>query len=241
MHPPESAMRTLLLSLLLLAGCASRPAPYEPTLLDAAIAAAGGEAALSAAHTLHWTGDATVYAGKRRIELGVDTSVTPALGQEGLRARSHTWLRDQPDTTRRVLAIDDGTGWTERDGRREEMPAPMREHERLQYAVYGLMLLVPLRDPGVRLQRRPDRDGLRVLHVEHPSALPAELFFDARNRLVAIENRVPDPEHGEPVAQRFSFEGDIADRGVHWPRAVRISHDGKPYFELRLRTFEASP
>jgi hypothetical protein len=229
-------MRALLL-LLLLSGCATAPAPdADIALLEAAIDAAGGQANLARARTLHWTGEATVFAGERRIELGVDTMVTPFV-----RARSTTWLRDQPETTRRVLAIDGARGWTERDGRREEMPCPMREHERLQYAIYGLMQLAPLRAPGVRLQRLPDREGLRVLHVEHPSAVPAQLFFDDSNRLVAIENSVPDPEHSTPVAQRFSFEGDVADAGVHWPRTLRISQDGRPYFELRLRTFEALP
>ncbi|HWI23771.1 MAG TPA: hypothetical protein VNS59_02490 [Lysobacter sp.] len=225
----------LLLLLLLLSGCATAP-DTDTALLEAAIDAAGGDTSLARARTLHWTGEATVFAGERRIELGVDTMVTPFL-----RARSTTWLRDQPETTRRVLAIDGANGWTERDGRREEMPDAMREHERLQYAVYGLMQLAPLRAPGVRLQRLPDRDGLRVLHVEHPSALPADLFFDARNRLVAIENSVPDPERGTPVAQRFSFEGDIVSAGAHWPRTLRISQDGRPYFELRLRTLEALP
>ena len=227
-------MRALLLTLLLLAGCASRPTPSpESALLDAAIAAAGGEAALSRVRSLHWTGAATVFAGERRIELGVDTTVTPFR-----LARSQTWLRDQPGTTRRVMAIDGGRGWTERDGRREDMPVAMREHERLQFAVYGLMLLAPLRDPGVRLQRLPDRDGLRVLHVEHPAALPADLFFDAGNRLVALEDTVPDPEHGTPVTQRFTFEGELVASGAHWPRMIRISQDGKPYFELRLETLE---
>ena len=229
-------MRVLLL-LLLLSGCATTPAPdAETALLEAAIDAAGGQAELARARTLHWTGEATVFAGERRIELGVDTTVTPFV-----RARSATWLLEQPETTRRVLAIDGARGWTERDGRREEMSSAMHEHERLQYAVYGLVQLAPLRAPGVRLQRLPDRDGLRVLHVEHPSALPADLFFDARNHLVAIENRVPGPEHGTPVAQHFSFEGDIVAAGVHWPRTLRISQDGRPYFELRLRSFEALP
>lgn len=229
-------MRVLLL-LLLLAGCATTPAPDpDSALLEAAIDAAGGETNLARIRTLHWTGDATVFAGERRIELGVDTTVTPFL-----RARSTTWLRDQPETTRRVLTIDGARGWTERDGRREEMPAAMREHERLQYAVYGLMQLATLRAPGVRVHRLPDREGLRVLHVEHPSALPADLFFDANDRLVSIENTVPGPEHGTPTAQRFTFQGDIADAGVDWPRTLRISQDGRPYFELRLQTFEALP
>jgi len=109
-------MRVLLL-LLLLCGCATTRSPVpDIALLDAAIDAAGGETNLARVRTLHWTGEATVFAGERRIELGVDTTVTPFL-----RARSTTWLRDQPETTRRVLAIDGAHGWTERDGRREEM------------------------------------------------------------------------------------------------------------------------
>ncbi|HEV8694159.1 MAG TPA: hypothetical protein VGQ93_08270, partial [Lysobacter sp.] len=70
----------LLAVLLLLASCvptARNTLSPEETLLSEAIAAAGGETALRRGQVLHWTGEATVFAGDRRIELGVDSTVAP--------------------------------------------------------------------------------------------------------------------------------------------------------------------
>ena len=200
-------------------------------LLDQAIAAAGGEAALSRVHALRWTGEATVYDADGQIALGVDTHVVPFE-----RAKSDTWLRGDNRRTQRTLEIGPDGGWTVRDGQRTPMPAPMLAHERLQYATYGLMLIAPLRQADVVVQRGPDVDGLRVLHVEHPRAPPSDLFFDARGKLVRIENVVPKPDGFGSDRQRFDFEGVIESNGLVWPRAMRISHEGQPYFELRLAT-----
>lgn len=198
-------------------------------LLDQAIVAAGGEAALSRVHALRWTGEATVFDPDGQIALGVDTRVVPFE-----RAKSDTWLRERRRHTLRTLEIGPDGGWTTRDGQRTPMPAPMLAHERLQYATYGLMLLAPLREPDVVVQRGPDVDGLRVLHVEHPRAAPSDLYFDARGRLVRIDNVVPKPDGFGSDRQRFDFEGVIEANGLVWPRAMRISHEGEPYFELRL-------
>ena len=221
----------VLAALVLLTGCVGRPAP-DPAraLLDEAILAAGGDA-LSGVRALRWTGEATVFAGDRRIELGVDTRVEP-FGA----ARSDTWLRDQGRASMRTLAVGAERGEMTRDGKPAPMPAAMFAHERLQYATYGLMLLAPLRDPRVVLERGADADGLRVLHVEHPDAAPADLFFDTGGRLVRLDDVVPDPEGKGTVQQRFDFEGVVESDGVHWPRVVRISQADKPYFELRIAT-----
>lgn len=61
-----------------LTACAHAPSTSPAdTLLQQAIDAAGGEAALSRAQVLAWTGEATVLADGQRIELGVDTRVAP--------------------------------------------------------------------------------------------------------------------------------------------------------------------
>ena len=86
------------------------------------------------------------------------------------------------------------------------------------------------------LRREPDRDGLRILHVEHPNAAPADLYFDANTALVRLEDTVPAAEGAGRVLQRFDFEGATAANGIRWPRMIRITQDGKPYFELRIAT-----
>jgi hypothetical protein len=174
------------------------------------------------ARVLHWTGEATVFAGERRIELGVDTTVEPFL-----RARSDTWLRDPGRASLRTLEIDGRAGWTTRDGKREAMPVAMAEHERLQYATYGLMLAAPTQHAAGTIQ------------LNDPRAAPATLTYDDTGRLVALDNVVPDPEGTGTVRQHFTFEGVVESHGVRWPRVIRIAQDDVPFFELRIAMFEA--
>ena len=108
------------------AGCmhtASMSTP-EQNLLQQAIEAAGGEAALMHARVLSWSGEADVYAtADSKIELGAETRIEP-FGN----ARSDTWLRAQGRTTMRRMEIDGDQGWMTRDGKRTPMPAAMLLH-----------------------------------------------------------------------------------------------------------------
>lgn len=56
-----------------------------------------------------------------------------------------------------------------------------------------------------------------------------------------LTNHVPAADGNGSVTQRFDFEGTIEADGVRWPRTLRISQSGKPYFELHLSTFHATP
>lgn len=221
-----------------LTACAHAPSTSPAdTLLQQAIDAAGGEAALSRAQVLAWTGEATVLADGQRIELGVDTRVAPFT-----KARSDTWVRDPGRNTLRSLEIDGDQGWMTRGGQRTAMPIAMQRHERVQYAVYGLMRLVTLRDAGADVQALPDdAGGLRGLRVSHPQAPATDMYFHDDGRLAYLTNSVPAAEGHGSVAQRFDFEGTIEADGVRWPRTLRISQSGKPYFELHLSTFHATP
>lgn len=221
-------------------GACATPLQSRPTsadaVLDHAIAYAGGEAALTRTPALRWKGSATVHGGERRIEITVETEVQPFE-----RARSDSWPTAEGRAGMRRLDIDADQGWMERNGARESMPVQMLRHERLQYAVYGLMRLVTLRDPGVRLAVLPaDHDGRRGLHVEHPKARPADLYFDADGRLAYLKNAVPAAEGKGEHQQIFRFEGEIRSNGVRWPRQIHITQDGQPYFELALSDFDAA-
>ena len=229
----------LLVTLLLLASCARiapRPDPGQ-ALLQQAIDAAGGEAALTRARILTWSGTAAVFAGDKTIELGVDSRVVPFRS-----AQSDTWLRDSGRATLRSLQIDGDQGWMVRDGQRTPMPARMLRHEQSQYAVYGLMRLVTLRDQGVVLRMlAADGKGRRGLHIQHPSAPDADMYFNSDGRLTYLIDSVPAGDSDATASQRFEFEGSIEGDGVRWPRILRIYQNGKPFFELRLQQFRAEP
>jgi hypothetical protein len=113
----------------------------------------------------------------------------------------------------------------------------MLTHEREQFAMYGLMRLITLRDPGATFAPLPvtsdGRDGLRV---RHPRAVPTDLFF-ASGKLVAATNRVDAPDGGARIDQRFEFSGEIMGAGVRWPRSLSLFQSGQPYFSLDLATF----
>jgi hypothetical protein len=207
-------------------------------LLDRAIARAGGRRALDRAKVLAWTGEAMIFAGGRRIEIGASTVVEPFAY-----ARSESWLKADGPARSRTMLIEGDQGRILRGGKTEPMPAAMLAHERQQFAAYGLMRLVTLRDKGAAFRLAgPDATGLQGLEVAHPSAPPAVLWFGPDGRLAALTDRVPDPEGGPaPIEQRFTFEGEIVGAGVRWPRTLRIAQNGAPYFELTLSSFSPRP
>lgn len=226
--------RLALLAALVLGGAAPAPAPRA--LLAYEIERAGGERALTAARVLAWRGIATVDAGGRTVRIGVDTVVEP-FGY----ARSDTWLIDKP-ADRRSLLIEGDRGWVIAGGKRTAMAPAMLRHERQQYALYGLMRLVTLRDRAVSIRHGVDsvRGDCSSLIVDHPAATKTEMMF-VDGRLATASNRVDSPGAGPPIAQEFAFSGEITSSGVRWPRSIAITHGGKPYFTLTLTHFAAGP
>lgn len=209
-------------------------APAADPMLERAVTRAGGAAALGRAETLSWQGRATIHAGGNVIEIGVSTRVVPFRS-----ARSDSWLLSQGPASMRALIIEGEEGWTERGGVRAPMPAPMLRHERQQYAIYGLMRLLPAR--GHVVARRTEPGGRTVLTVAHPEAPVAELVFDHSGRLIEARDRVADPDGGAAeIDQIFLFSGEIVDHGVHWPRRIDILQRGQPYFTLQIDRFEVS-
>lgn len=227
---------------LLAAGAAAAMLPLAPAaafagdkLLRRAIRRAGGRKVLSRVRLLSWEGEATVFDGDRRIELGVSTIVAPFVS-----ARSTSWLLSQGKASARTMIITETGGRVERDGRSEELPPRLVAHERAQFAMYGLMLLAPLDHGGASIrQPHVPSSNFDILRVSHKLAPLTRLFFESDGRLAEAVNTVPHPETGQPVRQRFIFSEEQMPGPVHWPRTIRIEQEGKPYFELRLSRFEA--
>ena len=202
-------------------------------LLSQAIVAAGGQSALSAAPVLAWTGTARIYSDKKIIDISVDTVVEPPV-----RARSISWLTEVGRSTERTLAIDESGGTLIRGGVRTAMPQPMFDHERQQYAIYELLRLTPLRRADVTLIFLPnDRSGRRGVQVRRPNLPSANMWFDKDARLAMVETTVTDPGAGGSIREEVVFFGQIEDKGVHWPKLIKITCNGKPYFDLTLTSF----
>ena len=76
-------------------------------------------------------------------------------------ARSDSWLLSDGPTKTRSLIIEPEGGWIERDGAQTPMPPAILRHERAQYALYGLMRLVSLSDPGASGLAGPEANTLQ--------------------------------------------------------------------------------
>jgi hypothetical protein len=204
--------------------------------LDTAIAVAGGREALNRCRTLRWTG---VVRGVTPLGIRVDTTVTP-FGY----ARSDTWLETEGPEKKRTLLIEGEQGWTIVNGEKKPMTPAMLLHERQQYALYGLMRLVTLEEPGVTLSVRMRSDGEGfTLDTRHPQAPAARLMFDRMARLEGAEYLVAHPETGAPVQETVVFENmkrrRVKGGMIRWPEKLRMFQNGKPYLELTFETFEA--
>ena len=183
---------------------------------------------------LRWKGQALVHAGGHDVAITVSTIVVPFDW-----ARSESWPTARGRDVARTMLITPEGGWVERGGRSDPLPPAFVEHERAQFAIYGLMLLAPLLHPPGRLTRLPDQDGFSRLLAERRPAPPTELWFDSLGRLAEARNQVPAPEGGERISQRFVFSKEPMAAPIRWPRELRIEQGGQPYFELRLNRFEA--
>ncbi len=201
----------------------------DPTaLLDRAIKAAGGEAALRRATVLKWRGRAFVYPGDRRIEIEGQWIVEPPD-----RAVVVTWEKDKRKESTRRLILLGSEGWMERAGERTPMPPEMLASERDQFDLYSVMRLLPLREPGVRLSAM----GPRSLRVERDGRPDVELTFDGSGSLDRLRVELHDPVSDRKVVEKITFTGLLEAGGVRWPRRMSITRDSAAFFDLELTEF----
>jgi hypothetical protein len=238
--------RLLLLAFPALAACASMQEASAPaadayagkSVLDAAIDAAGGEAALRQVKELGWTGTAVVNAGGKTTEIELETIVRPFSY-----ARSTSWPKAEGKKAARTIQIEYGKAWTINRVVWTPMTEAETAHEIQQFALYGVMLLAPLRDPSATVKEAPiGADGTRAIQVTYPGAAPTELEFDASGKLVRAGLTVRDPKGGAAdIVETVKFSGEMVSNGVKWPKRITIEQNGAPYFDLTLATFEARP
>ena len=207
------------------------------SVLETAIEAAGGEAALGKVKELNWTGSATVSTGGKTTEIEMQTVVRPFSY-----ARSTSWPKAEGEKAARTVQVQFGGAWTVNRVTWTPMPEAEAEHENQQYALYGLMLLAPLKDASATVKEAPaGADGTRAIQVTYPETPATELEFDSSGKLVRAGFSVRDPKGGPDIVQIAKFSGEIVSNGVKWPKHITIEQNGAPYFDLEIATFEARP
>jgi hypothetical protein len=230
------------LVILLLAGCASA-APGTRTedgparILARAIEQAGGAEALERARGLVWDADATVHAGGRTVPISGRWAIQPPDT-----AVVSTYAVERGPSTMRHIVLAAPRGWLVNANGFAPMPPLMLASEREEFYFYSVMRLVPLRAPGVTLTMLPpDSTGHRGILARNPGRPDVELYVDATGRLSRIRARIHDATTGNPVVQEAWLSGETESGGVRWPRTMRLTQDGAPFFDLTLKTFRVLP
>ena len=178
----------------------------------------GGAALLSRVRSIGWLGAAEVVTPERTLRLGIRTRVEPFV-----RASSTSWIMSEGVAKARTLMIEPDAGYVERDGKRTPLPRDQERHEREQYGLYAYMLLrAPMVEAGGKLLAASE--GLP----------PIRFDTDIAGRLTGADYTVHAPDGGTVIQQRFTFDGIVRDKGLAWPRRIRIAQDGIPFFTLAI-------
>ena len=204
--------------------------------LDAAIEAAGGEAALSKVQELYWTGTAKMTAADKVTELGVATIVRPFLN-----ARFSNWPAADGPKKARTIQVEQGKAWDVNKVTWTPMPDPQAKNENQQLGLYSFMLLAPLKSADATVKEQPvGKDGTHAIQATYKGQ-GIELEFDANAKLVRAGGTVADPKGGPNIVQVATFSGEVVSNGVKWPQHITITQNGAPFFEVEVTKFEALP
>ncbi len=232
-----------------LGGCATTDAPPADaaavdagiyagkSVLDVAIEAAGGEAALGKVKEIYFTGAAKVTVDGTTTEQNVAVLVRPFSFY-----RLTSWAKGAEPKTAKTVQAELGKAWDVNRVTWQPMAAPAAKFENEQLAFYSMMLLAPLKAAGVSVDEQPvGADGTRAIQVAHPGAPASELEFDASGKLVRGGHAGTDPKTGAASVTMASFSGEITSNGVKWPKIIKIERNGAPALEIEIATFEALP
>lgn len=206
------------------------------SVLDAAIEAAGGEAALSQVQEVYWTGTAKLTAADKVTELGVATIVRPFLN-----ARFSSWpVADGPKKAR-TIQVEQGKAWDVNKVTWTPMPEPQAKNENQQMGLYSFMLLAPLKSADATVKEQPaGADGSRAIQATYKGQA-FELEFNASGKLIRAGGTVADPKGGADIVQVATFSGEVISNGVKWPQHITITQNSAPFFEIDITKFEALP
>ncbi len=206
-------------------------------VLARAIERAGGRAALERAKALVWDGDAVVHAGGRTINITGHWAVQPPDT-----AIVATYDVTRGPSTMRSMIIAAPRGWTEAAGQFTPLSAAVLANERDEFFLYDVLRLVRLRSRGVTLAPAPsDSLGQLGVRASQPGRPDVTIYVDADGRLAHVSFFVADPGGGAAVRQDAWLEGTLEDGGIRWPRTLRLTMAGQPYFDLTMRALKVLP
>lgn len=178
-----------------------------------------------------------VHAGGREVRIAGEWAVQPPDT-----AVVATYDVSRGPASTRALVVAAPRGWMVSGGRFQPMPPAMLANERDEFYLYEVMRLVPLRAPGVTLTLVPsDSLGHPGFRAEQPGRPPVEVYVDSSRRVAHLRMTVQDPSGGPPVRQDAWLSGVIEAGGVRWPRELRLTMNGAPYFDLTLRSLRVLP
>ncbi len=215
---------------------ASMNRPASGNALDAGIAAAGGDAALSMVKELYWTGHATVTTGGKANEVEVRDIVRPFdFG------RFSTWAKSEGPVKADTIQVEEDRAWDVRGPSWMPMLGDKPKYQSDRVAFYSMMLLAPLKSPEATVKDLPSTTkGTRAVQATYMGHT-AELEFDATGKLVRVSAPVSNPDGGAALTQVATLSGEIVSNGVKWPKHIVITQNDTPYLDLEIETFDASP
>jgi len=127
-------------------------------------------------------------------------------------------------------------GWIVAGDRYTPMPAALLASERDEFYLYDVMRLVPLRDAAVTLTPiASDTLGQAGFRAAQPGRPAVDVHVTADGRLAHLRTQVQDPAGGAPVWRDVWLSGVLEAGGVRWPRELRLTMSGAPYFALTAR------
>jgi hypothetical protein len=200
-------------------------------ILARAVEQAGGATALRRSRALEWDGEATVHAGGRNIRIAGLWRIQPPDS-----AIVTTYDISRGPSSARSMVVAAPRGWLVHDGRMTAMPPRLLASERAEFYLYELVRLMPLQSRGVTLTpAAPDSLGHRGIRAAQPGRPPATLYVDDEGRLAHVRLQVPGAETGEPEWQDAWLTGVVEVSEIHWPRELRLTRNGEPYFDLSIK------
>jgi len=207
------------------------------SVLDAAIEAAGGEAALAKVQELYWTGAATTTTDGKTAEHNAAVLVRPFSFY-----RVTTWAKGKEPRTANTTQAEQGKAWNVNRVSWIPMEEAGAKFENEQLGLFSLMLLTPLKADGATVKEQPvGADGTRAIQVAKDGAPGAELEFNADGKLVRAGFAGTDPKTGAQTVESYTFSGEIVSNGVKWPKHIKAERNGTAWYEIELATFEALP